>query len=125
MPISQRPQQLGSTQFFTALTVIETQLKAVMVWEEWFVYSVSFDHLATVALNLRNCRQRVETERVPSICSCVQRDSERKYFGRIVNYKDYKVITSKLLKMNNIQIGDIYGHSSSIPTRNVITTSDE
>ena len=53
--------------------------------------------------------QTVETERVPSICSqSVQRDGGRKYSGRIVNDKDYKVITRKLL---NIQIGDKNGAS--------------
>ena len=61
------------------------------------VYPVSFDGIATVALNHYNCSQTVETEMVPLIYSLsVRGDSERKYFGGIVNDKDQKVITSKL-----------------------------
>ena len=59
--------------------------KAINLSDKWLVYPVSFDRIATVELNQQNCSQTVETERVHSICSwSVQRESEMKYFGRIV-----------------------------------------
>ena len=110
MFISQCTQQLRSTRFFTAPTVMKSGLhvKAVNLSDKWFVYPVSFDHIATVALNQWNCSQTVETERVHSICSwSVQRESETKYFGRIVNDKDYKVITGKLIFRSEIKMATV------------------
>ena len=95
---------------FTASTVMKSGLhvKAVNLSDEWFVYPVSFDRLATVALNQWNCSQTIETERVRSICSWgVQGESETKYFGRIVNDKGYKVITSKLIFRSEIKMASI------------------
>ena len=91
--------------FFTAPTVMKSGLhvKTVNLSDKWLVYPVSFDHIATVALNQRNCSQVVETERVHLICSwSVQRESEMKYSGRIIN-KD--------------------GYCNSLPAQNEINTS--
>ena len=53
MFISQCTQQLSSTRFFTAPTVMKSGLhvKAVNLSDKWSVYPVSFDCIATVALN--------------------------------------------------------------------------
>ena len=92
MLISQFTQQLRSMQFFYSTYSNE-------IWATCKSHKspVSFDRIATVALNQWNCSQTVETERVYSICSwSVQRESETKYFGRIVNDTDYEVITGKI-----------------------------
>ena len=105
MFISQCNQQLRSTWFFMAPTVMKSGLhvKAVNLSEKWLVYPVSFHRIATVALNQWNCSQTVETEKVHSICSwSVQRENDTKYFGRIVDDKDYKVIQTGRIKMATI-----------------------
>ena len=53
MFISQCTQQLHSMRFFTAPTVMKSGLhvKAVNLSDKWLVYPVSFDCIATVALN--------------------------------------------------------------------------
>ena len=61
-------------------------VKAINLSDKCLHYAVSFDRIATV-----------ETERVHSICSwTVQRESETKCYGRIVNSKDYKAIICKI-----------------------------
>ena len=90
--ISQSTQQLRSKRFF--YSTYNNEIWAACKSRK---SPVSFNRIATVALNQSNCSQTVETERVHSICSwSAQRGSETKYFGRIVNDKDYEVITGKI-----------------------------